>query len=292
MEEEFEKADWRGEYSAVDDAHSFRQGDLVKFRKSESPWKTWGVIITADCDIDKKKHRGIMSYVPILELHDYWRLFTLPKQLQKAETGFFKQVIPSVQSAIRKNDKSISVGPEAIHAMIMGGSDAAILKFLNAEAVEEEKWKRILSIYRNLIERQESIPIENLIKLIADSKTAVSGTPADNIAVLRDIEKSVESLPGDVFFISRLPYEESKGFVAYLRLVRELHADSIAVVAKDLRREEVIAKRIGRLESPFLYRLTQQLGQVFSDIGLPADYENDRLNIAGGVKESLIAKFQ
>jgi hypothetical protein len=65
-------------------------------------------------------------------------------------------------------------------------------------------------------------------------------------------------------------------YVAYLRLVREVREPEIALLATDLEKPEVSAKRISRLTSPYVYRLTQQLGDVFASIGLPEDYERNR----------------
>src|SRR5206468_2377213 len=73
--------EWEGETERADDDRPIRQGDIVQWEQQDSPWKSVAVIVTADCDIAQKKHAGILSYVPIVTLVDYWRLITLPKKI-------------------------------------------------------------------------------------------------------------------------------------------------------------------------------------------------------------------
>jgi hypothetical protein len=91
-----------------------------------------------------------------------------------------------------------------------------------------------------------------------------------------DIASKITDLPGDSFFLGTVLEDRPKGFVAYLRLVREIRGDEIALKHADLRSSSVRAKRIARLTSPYIYRLTQQLGDVFSSVGLPTEYEDHR----------------
>lgn len=279
---------WGGECLKADDGAPFQQGDIIKFSKVEHPWKKWGVIVTADCDIDKGKHLDVLSYVPLLELHEYWRLFTLPKILKKSELGFIKQATDKVKSIYKKNVADVDISQESVHALIMGGADDGIMELLKIQPEDKEHWSRILSVYRRLEKRTQDIGFKDMVVLLAETKTVISSSPGDTVAVLKDIEKTVESLPGDIFFISKIPDEEKNGYVAYLRLVREIDSKKIAIVAKDLRNPVTEARRIGRMKSPYLYRLTQQLAQVFSDIGLPVEYEAERTSNASKTKLDLI----
>ncbi|BAK36319.1 hypothetical protein MLP_33050 [Microlunatus phosphovorus NM-1] len=58
-----------------------------------------------------------------------------------------------------------------------------------------------------------------------------------------------------------------------IRNLREIAEDEIAIKATQQARP---SKRIARLSSPYRYRLTQQLGDVFAAIGLPEEYERRR----------------
>jgi hypothetical protein len=94
-----------------------------------------------------------------------------------------------------------------------------------------------------------------------------------------EIHATIRSLPGDSFFVGRLGSMPSAGWVAYLRLVREIQHDSVAIRQPDLRKPGTVAKRVARLRSPYIYRMTQQLIDVFAAIGLPTEYELSRTGV-------------
>lgn len=282
--------DWAGEAILVDNNPELRQGDIIKFNNPKTHWEGIGIIVTADCDIAKGKHGGIISYVPTLKLHDYWRLFTLPKKIEKAEEGFLKQMYSGVKSAWKKKNGESEISNDAIDAMVLSSDDDQIFKLVGIDDGAKDKWSRIFSAYRKAVSRDSDISLDAMIDLILELKNSISGTNGDPESALKDIELSVGSLPGDAFFMSRIPNEKGEGYVAYLRLVRELNVMQIALIPKDLQRPEVTVKRIAKLKSPFLYRLTQQLAQVFSDIGLPEEYENNRLDVAKIIKSAVIHK--
>ena len=93
------------------------------------------------------------------------------------------------------------------------------------------------------------------------------------------LRTSVGSLPEDSFFLGPIPRTEHQG-IAYLRVLRELSASAIAVRADELRDKSAQGRRIGRIKSPYKYSLTQRLGAVFADIGLPPEYDDHKKNWA------------
>jgi hypothetical protein len=65
----------QGDYIALEqtDGLPLLQGDLFKWLDSKftRPWSTYGVVVTADCDLLRSKTRGVISYVPALIIEDY-----------------------------------------------------------------------------------------------------------------------------------------------------------------------------------------------------------------------------
>src|ERR1700761_1245649 len=67
------------EYEPIEDIDVPSQGDVLEWMGQfrEVPWKTFGVIVTADCDLARDKHRGVISYIPAWLTEDfvwsYWR---------------------------------------------------------------------------------------------------------------------------------------------------------------------------------------------------------------------------
>src|SRR5262249_52739088 len=105
---------------------------------------------------------------------------------------------------------------------------------------------------------------------LADAAHALNKSPT---FVAERISSTLTSPPGDILFV---PTPTSVGFnygAAWLRAIREVRLEDVAVKLSELRPGG--AMRVARLGPIFRYKLTQQLGQVFSDIGLPKDYESD-----------------
>src|SRR5208337_943011 len=78
------------EYEDIEKSNSFAQGDLIRWEGIEyvAPWHTYGVIVTADCDLEYQKHRGRLSYIPALLTIDYlwyyWRPIVFSDHVRKA----------------------------------------------------------------------------------------------------------------------------------------------------------------------------------------------------------------
>src|SRR6266511_2857743 len=90
-------------YSECEEAlanQPLRQGDILEWpvisTEHPAPWRQFGVVITADCDIAMEKHDGLLSYVPILPLPDYLRLFYLPKMISRALDPVWRNLLSLV----------------------------------------------------------------------------------------------------------------------------------------------------------------------------------------------------
>jgi hypothetical protein len=66
------------------------------------------------------------------------------------------------------------------------------------------------------------------------------------------------------------------GYIVNLRMIGNFSKENINT--GNITGDNIILKRIARMIPPFNYRLTQKVAQMFSDIGLPTEYEEDRNN--------------
>ena len=70
-------------FSHLQDDTELRQGDIL--RKYKKPMfregVTWGVVITADCDLANNKHQGHISWLQVIPAKEYWLKFWAPQQL-------------------------------------------------------------------------------------------------------------------------------------------------------------------------------------------------------------------
>lgn len=88
-----------------------------------------------------------------------------------------------------------------------------------------------------------------------------------------DFQKTIKSLPGDVFHIPILPDNTDNGLFLILRDISQCSLSDIAGTPDDLRFGTAKARRVARISAPYRYAITQQLARVFADIGLPLAYE-------------------
>jgi len=42
------------------------QGDLIKFEGEEDPLKRAGIVVTADCDLERKRHARLVTLIPVV----------------------------------------------------------------------------------------------------------------------------------------------------------------------------------------------------------------------------------
>lgn len=260
------------------DAAPLRQGDIFEFLDlTERPDLRFGIIVTADCDLVLEKHRGTVSYVPILPLSDYLAIYVLPRKLVSSCRPVVEQLCGVVSKAISDHRSEFTRELD----------ERAILSWFQRDPVE-----RILAELRITDERKSAVVRELSAAYLDGEKARTSASFCDQVNVLLrlralrgggsknptsalegELRSDIKNLPGDAFFLGALGPHYREGYVACLRFVREVTTRAIAIRQPDLRDPETVGRRIARLQSPFLYGLTQQLGSVFSSIGLPQAYE-------------------
>lgn len=274
------------ECEELTDDRPIRQGDVFAWLDAGGDaWRTLGVIVTANCDIAQQKHRGILSYVPILRLDDYLRLFYLPKRLEKALRPVIGELTKTmrVHQAANRPDFPEALSDAAAQAWARdrdAGEIADDLRILDAKsrAAFTDLVREYQAMHKALQGELYAEQVDTLIQLRVRRQGITPEKARDT--TFQEIHDSAETLPGDCFFIGRIGSEHSVGYVAYLRLVREIQHNQMAVKQTDFRTgAPVLARRISRLRSPYIYRLTQQLADVFLAIGLPGEYEDHRRRV-------------
>ena len=271
------------ECEEVTDDRPIRQGDIFAWLEAPTdPWRKLGVVVTANCDIAQRKHRGILSYVPVLPLHDYFRLFYLPSRLEKGVRPVVEELTKSVREYQVTNRPDF---PEPL-------SEAATLAWAQernpAEIADELRitdqkartlFTELVRDYRAIRNALDGEAYQNQLDALVRIRARQQRVPHEKAqqTILQDIHGAMETLAGDCFFIGRIAAQYTIGHVAYLRLVREIRHGQIAIKQSDLSGlPPLLARRVSRLQSPYIFRLTQQLADVFLAIGLPPEYEHHR----------------
>jgi hypothetical protein len=284
------------ECDVIEDDRPLRQGDIFSWLiPSKNPWQQYGVVVTADCDIAKEKHHEILSYVPILFATDYLRLFYLPKQLRRSLRIIKDELLARIRSAQAKTPEftePISEGT-AITWVLRSPPEEIVDDLAITDGRERLRFHELCTLYRDT----ESAAAAGTFAEQLSAALLLRGRASKNHESARDklwdeILGHVQSLPGDTLFLNTVGINNTDGYIAYLRLVREIHQSEIAIRQTDLRDSAVKARRISRLRSPYVYRLTQLLSDIFSSIGLPREYElmRDSTVVAIGNRHPVIRK--
>lgn len=227
--------------ASVSPCASLTQGDLIGFEEEEDPLRRYGIVVTADCDLEKGKHAKLVTLIPVVSvktlLENYLFLEDCEKKRDMIEQFAFKQF---------EVEKSPEI--EAMRAMLR---DKLIVCDLTASDPKVIAAKVTL-------DELSCISVVEYKDLMAAIK--------NNVKKAKDLGSQIGSR-GDVL---NLPCTKALGIAGNIAWVRHIWQVPLSSIA--LRTSEAISKpgeKIARLDSPFRYRLTQIMAQVFSDIGLP-----------------------
>lgn len=231
----------------IDLSQPAQQGDVILWQ-STVPWNRIGVVITADCDIDKKKHWGRLSVVPVETISNVVGTLFSYQFLQKQR--------PALISAFRQkySEGSGKVSEAYVETVISAGNEG-----LPEQCVE----------IANLIRRVDGDSPGNDFLSSMRRCNELIARPIDLANWLRS---KLKDLPGDLMAVPLPKGMRSSHGVVWLRFIREVNVDDVVVSQSDWVGSTAI--RSGRLASPIRYRLTQRLASVFSDIGISGNFES------------------
>lgn len=230
------------------------QGDVFEWRApGEDPWRRWGVIITADCDLHLEKHGGILSYVPILSLEAFLVTQWLPEQLERRLRHQIGLAVGELRKLIDPEGRSGLTEQGVLEWLVREGVDGVMGEFGGRSASACKRLRESLEICARILNaRNTGTFTEKMQQYVAIA--AATGDGKIEAAETREwnrLENYVQRLPGDCFFLSMLSPMHRGGFVAYLRRIQEVHAAQFATSTLELERAEVI--RISRLNPPYKY---------------------------------------
>lgn len=226
---------------AVTPDAKLRQGDLIVFEGAETPLHRVGIIVTADCDLEQRKHARLVTLVPVVDARTVLERYLLFEDCERKRDLIESYLFKAYSIDVRQDRATkLTILRQTCAPSDLDGKDS----------------RKVAANF--VFGASDSIAVEGYVKLMRDIG---SGPKGKN--VLRDqIRKR-----GDLLMLPSIRKLGVTGHIAWLRHIWQVGLDDIA-----LRTSEVGARpgeRLGRLDSPFRYRLTQLMAQVFSDIGLP-----------------------
>jgi hypothetical protein len=262
------------EYEEIEDPDQILQGDLILWheRAYVKPWRTYGVIVTADCDLEWDKHQGHLSFIPALLTEDYlwhsWRPARFGMECSKAIELMTVRVNKWLEKAGRG---AISV--EAARSWIERVHGDGLLDELDVVDQGER------NTLRPIVDRAAAFvsllnATEPDMRLLRQCQALSKGNPAtDDSLLTKAFQSAISGSPGDVFHLPVLPDRGDEGLFLMLRHITQCEISDITTRPDELRFGAAKAKRIARVTAPYRYAITQNLARVFADIGLPKEYE-------------------
>lgn len=266
-----------------------RQGDVLTFIRQSSDFRDWSshlaIVITANCDLAKSKHGGIISYVPLVPTSTYATIVTFPAIAESLRSKATSKLSTTLRSSAKEWPSQ-----ERISELIWDGKTSQEIEaLLPPGGIRENVMCHIdtLVAYNTWQREHESSRTfhgcaQAIASFVYESKKRTEAKRRKKPPTLETLALEVipsrfnlRSIPGDAMFFCR-PAEpvSTSGHIAYLRIIRELDLAQIATsAAQEQEQAEVRARRIGRLSHLYLHRLTQKMAAVFTEIGLPDPYE-------------------
>jgi hypothetical protein len=237
--------------------NTLSQGDVIVWEENQDFQSKAAVIVTADCDLAKGKHWGRITVVPLVPIENYLEEVYLPKQLALLEKDLAVLFAKAVHQTLKVE------GPPP--------SDDALESLVSLDALPvpwdtSDRAKLAHALLRHARGLTKSMTsAEALDEALRLRSPGVKALSAHRIGTF------LEKPPDDCMVLPQLPGLVPGLHVAFLRAMREVRDQDIATKTSEIAPNH--AKRIGRLVPVLRYRLTQMLAQVFSDIGLPDEYE-------------------
>ncbi|WP_144409549.1 hypothetical protein [Martelella endophytica] len=217
-----------------------RQGDLIVFSDYEDETKRCAIVVTADCDLEQKKHANLVTLVPVVSEKTILERYLLPDDCNSKIDHIVKFALKEYKID-EKLDHLVQV--ELLIEALSSDAKSDPIALLMAEIISDDLREVSIEGYKDLLKR---------VKLHAKKASSL----ADQIAKR-----------GDLMILPDAQVLGVDARIAWVRHVWQAPASSIALKTSDTSARR--GERIARLSSPFRYRLTQIMAQVFSDIGLP-----------------------
>lgn len=245
------------------------QGDIIKFRDN-----TLGIVITGDCDTKNKKNNNIISFCKIITIEEYFAQYYFIQFISRKEEYIKQKLVKEINEHLQSKQISGSFTPTTLELWIKRKSIADLFSDIEIEDTHSTI-ELLLSLLFALYNQQ----LENDFKYLSKQLVRFRSYQNSNKTITEhkdefrsDLKNHILKMPGDWFMINTIQNIEKEGYMVYLRNIYSTEQTSISVSPLDNLHLEFTSTRIARLNSPFRYRLTQKLGSVFMDIGLPNEF--------------------
>jgi hypothetical protein len=248
--------------------HPIWQGDLLGFGDWERahPLERYGVIVTADCDIQQARPDRDVVYLRIVSQKDYIDFLWAKEKLEKIRDRCLADATEMINRLRRQQE------PEVVDLELSevdrwtaeASADEICASILKPEHSEKSRLLANIGRFQKAAlycqQTAGKACLSKLSDIQARSITDLMKTAGNELSDVRD----------NLFFI--LGFQEREDKVGYYVLLDHIGAvarDHITDSLGELRRGSKKAYRFGRLNQQFKYAMVQKFAFLFQRIGLP-----------------------
>lgn len=228
------------------------QGDLVQFASESDPLKNLGLVVTADCDLKKNKHGRLITLVPVVEAKVVLERYLLLEECDKKQQNFIEYLRKTFATNFTLDDP---VSIEELRSNVK-------------EKEMDGAWKVKCLAAKLFLNEVDHLTTEDYLDVMKELSIKVG-------SLKQKINDQLLN-KGDLIILPSLSKMEIKADVAWVRQIWQVPIRQITLKNSDAK--PGMGQKIAQLDSPFRYRVTQVMAQVFSDIGMPdiaRDFTNE-----------------
>lgn len=262
-------------FKSISDGDEIRQGDIIRMiHPSSTPTFTYGVVVTADCDIAQRKAGERYTWLQVLPMNEYIRGPWADEQLRKLAEKHSKVACEYLNAQLRRLHSSLSpLTAKTLADWLRSSSPEAILRAVTGEIPKPD-----LKALRDLSGLAKSLDVGEETSTFCRLQESWSLFGIDPVKQREAVRGAFKSSGGfqDYFVVPELPRTNGYGFVVLLRSMSTIMAADLFLTEQDARIHDRpnAFHRLGRLHDGIRFAIAQRLAFLFSRIGLPAAFES------------------
>ena len=262
-------------FKNISDDDDIRQGDIIRMiHPASPPIVTYGVVVTADCDIAQKKAGERYSWLEVLSMNDYVDGPWAEEQLRKLAEKQGKALCEHLNAQLRKLDSNLSpLTAKTLAEWLESCSAEEILQAISGATPKPEQ-----KVLRDLKGLAMALGVGDEQSPFGRLKSSWSLLGTDTAKQREAVRSAFKTSGGfqDYFVVPELPRTSGYGFVVMLRSMSTIMAADLFLTEQDARIQDRpnAFHRLGRLHDGIRFAIAQRLAFLFSRIGLPSAFES------------------
>ncbi|WP_336234814.1 hypothetical protein [Achromobacter dolens] len=263
-----------GFFTPIEDTEDVRQGDVIrKLNPKTGEAEKLGIVITADCDIARRKAGERYTWLEIVPMAGYLEGPWAQEQLRKLSEKRSRAIREYLDGQIRKRQSGLTpVTHELLVQWLRGNTAEQILASTTGQPpAADNRWLRELQGFALTVSTDETQSAFSRLKSAWTLFGIEEKSQQENV---RNAFKDGGGFQ-DYFILPELPRQTGLGFVVMLRSMWTIMAPDLYFTEQDARIHDRpdAYHRLGRLNDNIRFSITQKLAFLFSRIGMPETFE-------------------